>query len=348
MTLGPLMIDLEGESLLPAERERLSSPLVGGVILFARNYSDREQLAALTHEIHAVRAPELLIAVDQEGGRVQRFRDGFSELPPARWFGHQYDLDPALGRRLARLGGWVMAAELRDAGVDLSFAPCIDLDRGLSEVIGDRAYHSDPDAIVQLAEAWMLGMRDAGMAAVAKHFPGHGGVVPDSHQELPVDQREYADLSEDIAPFQRLIAFGVAGIMVAHVRYPQIDRRIASLSPYWLQTELRDNLAFSGAIFSDDLTMGALAEAGSVPERARQSLAAGADMALICNDPEAAARTIAELPADTEPASHGRLAAMRPRKIDWAQGQLQAGSQWQARVTELQAALARPVLALDG
>lgn len=348
MTLGPLMIDLEGESLLPDERERLRSPLVGGVILFTRNYRDHEQLAALTAEIHAASSPEVLIAVDQEGGRVQRFRDGFSPLPPARWFGHQYDLDPGLGRRLARLAGWVMAAELRDAGVDLSFAPCIDLDRGLSEVIGDRAFHNDPDVIVQLAESWMTGMRDAGMAAVAKHFPGHGGVVPDSHRELPVDQREYIDLAEDISPFQRLVAFGVAGIMVAHVRYPRIDRRIASLSPYWLQTELRQNLGFSGAVFSDDLTMGALAEAGSIPERARQSLAAGADMALICNDPEAAAQTIAELPADTGPASHGRLAAMRPRRPDWVPGKLQAGEQWQARVTELEAALARPVLALDG
>ncbi|UCG72140.1 MAG: beta-N-acetylhexosaminidase [Chromatiales bacterium] len=348
MTLGPLMIDLEGESLLPDERERLRSPLVGGVILFTRNYRDRAQLAELTREIHAVRTPELLIAVDQEGGRVQRFREGFSTLPPARWFGHQYDLDPAQGRRLARLGGWVMAAELRDAGVDLSFAPCIDLDRGLSEIIGDRAFHNEPDVIVQLAETWMTGMRDAGMAAVAKHFPGHGGVVPDSHLELPVDHRDYTDLAEDIAPFQRLVAFGVAGIMVAHVRYPSVDRRIASLSPYWLQTELRDNLGFAGAVFSDDLTMGALAEAGSVPERARQSLEAGADMALICNDPEAAARTIAELPEDTGPASHGRLAAMRPRKVDWVPGELQGLSHWQARVAELEAALARPVLALDG
>lgn len=348
MTLGPLMIDLAGEELLPEERERLRSPLVGGVILFTRNFRDREQLAELTREIHAVRTPPLLIAVDQEGGRVQRFRDGFLSLPPARWFGHQYDLQPSQGRKLARLGGWVMAAELRDAGVDLSFAPCVDLDRGLSEVIGDRAYHSDPDVIVQLAEAWMTGMRDAGMTAVAKHFPGHGGVVPDSHSELPVDQRDYAELGDDIAPFQRLIAFGVAGVMVAHVRYPRIDRRIASLSPYWLQTELRVNLGFSGAIFSDDLTMGALDEAGSVPDRARQSLDAGADMVLICNDPEAAARTLAELPEDTGPASHGRLAAMRPRKTDWVPGGLYAGDTWQQRVTELKAALARPVLALDG
>lgn len=348
MTLGPLMIDVAGESLLPQERELLRSPLVGGVILFTRNYRDREQLAALTTEIHATRTTPLLIAVDQEGGRVQRFRDGFVDLPPARWFGHQYDLDPAQGRRLARLAAWIMAAELRDAGVDISFAPCIDLDHGLSEIIGDRAFHGEPDIVVQLAEAWTLGMRDAGMAAVIKHFPGHGGVIPDSHAELPVDHRAYVDLAEDIAPFQRLISFGAPGIMVAHVRYPQVDRRIASLSPYWLQTELRDNLGFSGAIFSDDLTMGALAEAGPVPERARQSLDAGADMALICNDPEAAARTIAELPDDTGPASHGRLAAMRPRKPDWAPGSLHSRDDWQARLADLQGALARPVLALDG
>jgi beta-N-acetylhexosaminidase len=348
MTLGPLMIDLVGKSLLPEERAWLRSPLIGGVILFSRNFQDPEQLAVLTAEIRAEREPPLLIAVDQEGGRVQRFRAGFTDLPPARWFGHQFDLEPDRGRRLGRLAGWVMAAELRDAGVDLSFAPVLDLDRGLSEIIGDRAFHSDPDIVVQLADAWINGMRDAGMAAVAKHFPGHGGVVPDSHHELPEDQRPYEELSEDIEPFQRLIAHGVPGIMVAHVRYPRIDRRIASLSPYWLQTELRDHLGFSGAVFSDDLTMGALAESGSVPERARQSLAAGADMALICNDPEAAAQTIAELPDDTGPASHGRLAAMRPRAVAWPSGTLQAGEPWQARVTELKDALARPVLALDG
>lgn len=348
MTLGPLMIDVVGERLLPEECDMLRSPLVGGVILFTRNYRDPEQLAALTRDIHAARSPQLLIAVDQEGGRVQRFREGFVDLPPARWFGHQYDLDPAQGRRLARLAAWVMAAELRDAGVDISFAPCIDLDRGLSEVIGDRAFHSDPDVVVQLAEAWTAGMNDAGMAAVIKHYPGHGGVIPDSHEELPVDHREYVDLAEDISPFQRLIDFGAAGVMVAHVRYPNVDRRIASLSPYWLETELRGNQGFSGAIFSDDLTMGALAEAGSVPERARKSLEAGADMALICNDPEAAARTIAELPDDTGPASHGRLAAMRPRAPGWQPGTLHGSDDWHARLADLEAALARPVLALDG
>jgi len=348
VTLGPLMIDLVGETLLPEEQESLRSPLVGGVILFTRNYRDPGQLAELTREMRSLRKPPLLIAVDQEGGRVQRFREGFSSLPPARWFGHQYDADPVQGRRLARLAGWLMAAELRDAGVDISFSPVLDLDRGLSEVIGDRAFHHAIDSVVDLADAWINGMRDAGMAAVGKHFPGHGGVLADSHLELPEDQRPYADVADDIAPFQRLIEHGVPGLMVAHVRYPAIDRRIASLSPYWLQTELRENLRFGGAIFSDDLTMGALAEAGSVPERARQTLAAGADMALICNDPEAAAQTISELTDDTGPASHARLAAMRPTVLPWQAGQLQATRHWADGVAKLSEALARPVLSLDG
>ena len=181
MTLGPLMIDVAGLSLQPEERERLASPLVGGVILFSRNFASPEQLRELTAEIHALREPPLLIAVDQEGGRVQRFRDGFTRLPPARWFGHQYDLDPDEGRRLVRLAAWLMAAELLELGVDLSFAPVVDLDWGVSEVIGDRALHRRPEVVSALALAWMQGMRDAGMAAVAKHFPGHGAVVADSH-----------------------------------------------------------------------------------------------------------------------------------------------------------------------
>ena len=195
MSLGPLMIDLAGTAVAAEERELLRHPLVGGVILFTRNYVDPPQLSALVAAIHAARSPPLIVAVDQEGGRVQRFRDGFSRLPPARRIGHEYDLDARAGLALARSMGWLMAAELRAHGVDISFAPCVDLDLGVNEVIGDRAFHADPEAVTQLAVAYMHGMRDAGMAATAKHFPGHGAVVADSHLTLPVDRRPLPDLT---------------------------------------------------------------------------------------------------------------------------------------------------------
>lgn len=348
MTLGPLMIDVAGQTLTAGEAAQLRSPLVGGVILFTRNYGGPEQLRELVGEIRALRRPPLLIAVDQEGGRVQRFRDGFLRLPPARWFGRQYDLDEANGRRLARLGGWLMAAELVDAGIDLSFAPVVDLDWGISEIIGDRAFHRDPDSVSTLAWAWIQGMRDAGMGAVAKHFPGHGAVVADSHLELPEDHRELADVQEDMLPYRRLIEQGLPGVMVAHVRYPRIDRRVASLSPYWLQTELRGTLGFRGAIFSDDLNMSALEFEGDMLLRTQQALAAGADMALICNNPDAAAEVVAGLAQDSGPASHGRLVALRAHRPEWEPGRLHASAPWQQASATLESALDRPELTLDG
>src|SRR3984885_6904139 len=209
MTLGPLMIDLLGTQVTPEERTMLAHPLVGGVILFARNYENPEQLLELTHSIHAVRSPPLLIAVDHEGGRVQRFRTGFSRLPPARRIGHLFDTDRAAGLAAARSMGWLMAAELRAHGVDLSFAPTVDLDYGLNEAIGDRALHPTAEVTAQLAVAYMMGMREAGMAATAKHFPGHGAVFADSHVALPVDRRELADLGGDLAPYPRLTPHGL-------------------------------------------------------------------------------------------------------------------------------------------
>ena len=348
MTLGPLMIDLAGLALAPEEVERLQCPLVGGVILFSRNYEHPAQLRELVASIRELRNPPLLITVDQEGGRVQRFREHFTALPPAHWFGHQYDLDQASGLRLARQAGWLMAAELIDSGVDLSFAPVVDLDWGMSEVIGDRALHADPDVVSALAQAWIHGMRDAGMAAVAKHFPGHGAVVADSHVELPSDSREYADLQPDLLPYQRLMGHGLQAVMVAHVRYPCIDDRIASLSPYWLQTELRDRLGFAGAIFSDDLNMSALDGIGDMPARVRLALEAGADIALVCNNPVAVDQVLEQLDRDSGPASHGRLAALRAHAPDWTPGDLRETGKWEAARAALQDASEPPVLALDG
>ena len=348
MTLGPLMIDVEGLQLTAAETQILRDPRVGGVILFSRNFASVEQLRELTRAIHAARTPGLLIAVDQEGGRVQRFREGFSELPPARLLGRQYDLDHGAARRLAHACGWVMAAELLDAGVDISFAPVVDLDHGLSEIIGDRAFHEDAEAVASLATAYMQGMRAAGMQSVAKHFPGHGAVVADSHLELPEDHRDFASMAPDMLPYGRLIANGLHGIMIAHVRYPAIERRIASLSPYWQQTELRRRLGFAGVIFSDDLSMSALDAVGDMPLRVSMALEAGADMALICNDPDAVARTLAETGPAGNPAGQARLVSMRPHPQPWRGQPLRQTSEWESALACIADASKPPPFALDG
>jgi beta-N-acetylhexosaminidase len=342
------MIDVAGLSLTAEEAERLRDPRIGGVILFSRNFADADQLRQLVADVHGVRSPQLLVAVDQEGGRIQRFRDGFTALPPARLVGHEFDIDADRGRELARASGWLMAAELLDFGIDISFAPVVDLDLGLSDVIGDRAFHRDAEAVAALASAYMSGMRQAGMMAVAKHYPGHGAVIADSHHELPVDHRELDAMGDDLLPYRRLIDNGLHGVMIAHVKYPAIDRRIASLSPYWLQTELRLNLGFTGAIFSDDLSMAAADVVGDVPERVRQALSAGADMALICNDPDAVARTLDEFEELGSPASLARLAAMRPQHADDGPPRLRETPEWRAVVAQIEKASARPPLVLDG
>jgi len=340
VSLGPLMIDVGGLSLTSEERERLAHPLVGGVILFARNFSDPAQLRALSAEIHGLRQPALLIAVDQEGGRIQRFREGFTALPSMRWLGEAHRRDADAARHLAHACGWLMAAELVDAGVDLSFAPCVDLDRGLSEVIGDRALHREAEVVASLALAYMQGMRQAGMAAVAKHFPGHGAVVADSHHELPVDQRPLAEIEEDMLPYRCLIGHGLAGLMVAHVRYPRVDARIASLSPAWMRGQLRERLGFRGAIFTDDLSMAAAAAGGEPTTRVHEALEAGADMALVCNDPVAAGRVLDGLHMVPDPAGSRRLAALRAVPgTDPGRGVLREGRAWQLAARRLADAL---------
>ncbi|MFO1427170.1 MAG: beta-N-acetylhexosaminidase [Steroidobacteraceae bacterium] len=283
MTLGPLMVDLQGPQLQPEEREMLAHPLVGSVILFTRNYADPAQLTELVAQIHAIRSPALIVAVDHEGGRVQRFRPGFSLLPPARRIGHEFEAEPRAGLALARELGWLMAAELRAHGVDLSFAPCVDLDYGISEVIGDRAFHARARAVGELAVAYMHGMRDAGMAATAKHFPGHGAVVADSHHALPVDRRPLEDMVEDMAPYRVLIANGLAGVMVAHVMYPEVEPVPASASPRWIRGILRGELGFQGVVFADDMSMKGAEAIGGIVERAQRALAAGCDVLPVCN-----------------------------------------------------------------
>lgn len=311
MTLGPVMLDVAGTALTPEERERLAHPHAGGVILFSRNYESPPQIAALVAEIHALRAPRLLVAVDHEGGRVQRFREGFTRLPPARRFGDIYDENPKRAKRLAHTAGWLMATELLAVGVDFSFAPVLDLDRGVSSVIGDRAFHARADAVADLATSYVAGMTEAGMAATGKHFPGHGGCAPDSHAALPVDEREYADIAlEDLVPFARLVENGLAGIMPAHVVYARVDDQPAGYSRLWLREVLRGRLGFQGVIFSDDLSMEGAKGVGGMVDRAHAALAAGCDMVLVCNDPAGAAQVLEGLRPDPAPASRLRLVRM--------------------------------------
>lgn len=327
MTLGPLMVDVAGCELTDEDRHVLAHPLVGAVILFTRNFAGYEQLAALVRDIRAVRNPPLLVAVDHEGGRVQRFRREFTVLPPQRAIGHAYDLDPEAGRRLAWQCGWLLAAELRSIGIDLSFAPCIDLDYGVSEVIGDRAYHRDPEVVSRLAVACMQGMRTAGMAATAKHFPGHGAVVADSHKSLPIDRRPLIELADELLPYRRMIANGLTSVMVAHVLFPAVDEAPAGFSARWIQQELRWSLGFTGAVFSDDLSMGGAAFAGTVPERARRAIAAGCDLLPICNDRPAVLATLAELEGAADPLSQVRLVRLHGRPMP-AREQLGKMAQW--------------------
>jgi beta-N-acetylhexosaminidase len=310
MSLGPLMMDLLGTEVTAEEQEMLSHPLVGGVILFTRNYVDPEQLSRLVSAIHAARTPPLIVAVDHEGGRVQRFRSGFSVLPPARRIGHEFDVDPKSGLELARRMGWLMAAELRAHGVDISFAPVVDLDYGIS-FIAERAFHRRPGVVGQLAVAYMHGMRDAGMAATAKHFPGHGAVSADSHHTMPVDRRGLADMADDLAPYRLLIANGLPAVMPAHVLFPAVDSAPASLSSRWIRDVLRGDLGFQGVVFSDDLSMGGAAAAfGDIVTRARQALAAGCDMLPVCNNRASVVTLLDGLNIEPEPASRLRLVRM--------------------------------------
>ncbi len=335
MSLGPVMLDLAGLEISPEEREMLMHPLVGGVILFSRNYASPDQLQRLVAEIHALRTPHLLVSVDHEGGRVQRFRHGFTALPPARIYGRIYEQDRKRGKHLAELGGWLMASELRALGIDFSYAPVLDLDRGVSEVIGDRAFHSHPEKVGDLAQAYVAGMRRAGMPATGKHFPGHGAVAPDSHVDLPVDERPFADIeAEDLRPFGRLIRAGMAAVMPAHVVYTAVDDRPAGFSSRWLQGVLRGRLNFQGVIFSDDLSMQGAHVMGDIVARGEAALAAGCDMVLVCNHPQDTVRLLDGLGVQNNPVSHLRLARLHERHAVSREA-LQASTDWQQAVAAL-------------
>lgn len=335
MPLGPLMIGIQGTQLSAEEREMAVHPSVGGVILFARNYDSPPQLLDLSAAIRGLRRPRLLLAVDQEGGRVQRFRAGLTRLPAPGTLGRIYDRDHAAGLRLARSVGWLMAAELRAHGVDFSFAPVADVDNGCV-AIGDRAFHRDPEVVADLAAAYMRGMQMAGMQAVAKHFPGHGSVAGDSHLELPVDRRGLADVAgHDLVPFARLIHEGVAAVMVAHLVFPAIDERPAGFSERWIRGILRRELGFAGLVFSDDLGMEGAAGVGGPLARVQAALRAGCDMALLCNSREAVLDSLAGLRVPQDPVAQLRLLRMHGRGHP-GPGHLRASPRWQRTVRRIQ------------
>lgn len=296
--MGPLMLDVSGCELTPEERELLDHPLVGGLILFSRNYHDQRQLTELIGQIRQAARNPLLIAVDHEGGRVQRFREGFSPIPAmgAIYQGAEQNMDLAL--QYCDSFGWLMAAECLAFDIDLSFAPVLDLD-GISQVIGDRSFHGQPQILIQLASAFIKGMRLAGMKSTGKHFPGHGNVKEDSHIAMPVDKRSLAEISAlDMRVFKEILQQGLLdAVMPAHVVYPEVDSMPAGFSKIWIEQHLRQDLGFEGVVFSDDLSMQGAAFIGNFADRAQAALEAGCDMVLVCNNPNGAAQVIDSLPS---------------------------------------------------
>jgi beta-N-acetylhexosaminidase len=318
---GPLMVDVAGLKMTPVEEARLLHPLVGGVILFARNFTDRKQLVALTQRIHQLRSPSLLIAVDHEGGRVQRFKtDGFTALPSMRRLGLEWLKDPMRAMRMATDVGFVLGAELRACGVDLSFTPVLDLDFGMSSVIGDRAFDGDPRVVAMLARALAQGLAQVGMGACGKHFPGHGAVAADSHHAIPRDTRSLKKILEhDAAPYQWLGDQVIPSVMPAHVIYTKVDAMPAGFSPIWIKEILRKKLSYDGVVFSDDLTMEGAAVAGDILARARAALNAGCDMALVCNRPDLADDLLQRLSWQSTRRSQERIERLMPKSPapDW-------------------------------
>jgi len=348
MSLGPVMLDLQGTELTAEEQELLRHPLVGGVILFSRNYQNLEQLTDLVKAIHSARDPHLLVAVDHEGGRVQRFREGFTRLPAAGRIGRVFAHSRNRAKQLATETGWLMASELRSVGIDFSFAPVLDLDYGVCEVIGDRAFHRDPEVVYELSHAYIKGMGEAGMAAVGKHFPGHGAVIEDSHVAIPVDERSYHTIFEqDMQPYSKLVRENLAAIMPAHVIYPDVDAKPAGFSRRWLQDILREKLRFQGVIFSDDLNMHGASVAGErYSDRARAAVEAGCDIILICNNRQASVEILDNFRYSDNPVTHARVARMHGRH-GVSRRELMAEPRWHAALNQIQDHLDDPSLELE-
>ncbi len=330
--LGPLLLDLAGTGLQPEEAELITSPQVGGIILFARNFESRPQLLDLVADIRALR-PNLLLAVDQEGGRVQRFKAGFTRLPPMQFFYRDYCQQPNETLAFVEDVGWLMAAEILASGLDFSFAPVLDLDSDRCAVIADRAFADDADAVIALAGAFMRGMHGAGMATTGKHFPGHGSVEGDSHKVRPVDTRSREQIQRrDMRPFVELCPY-LDAIMPAHICFPKVDAQPVGFSRVWLQQVLRRQLGFEGVIFSDDLSMEGASGAGGYRERAEAALTAGCDMVLACNNRQGALAILEWLNSVNSP-SNPRLSTMARRRL-WRWDELQENTRWRHTVARL-------------
>jgi beta-N-acetylhexosaminidase len=330
------MLDVLGHQLADADRARLLHPLAGGVILFQRNYASPEQIAELCADIRALRTPELLIAVDHEGGRVQRFRDGYTPIPAMATLGALWDVDPAAARGSAEAIGLVIATELSASGVDFSFTPVLDIDFGRSRVIGNRAFHREADAVGELASALIAGLTRGGAAAVGKHFPGHGFAAADSHVEVPLDPRTLSEIrAVDLVPYRRL-ARQLRGVMPAHVIYPEVDRVPAGFSRIWLRDVLRNEVGFDGLIFSDDLSMEAASVAGGVVARAEAAISAGCDMVLVCNRPEAVDELLDGLRWSADNAREDRLALMRSARAYASLADARTDGAYRAALGDLQ------------
>jgi beta-N-acetylhexosaminidase len=330
--MGPVMLDIQGLMPTAKESQIIAHPMVGGVILFSRNYQNTSQLQELTAALQAI-APDLIIAVDHEGGRVQRFRTGFTPLPAMRSLGDLFDKDSQAALDAAEALGFVLAWELARRGVNLSFTPVLDIDFGQSEIIGNRAFHSDPVVVTALCAHLIQGLHHAGLPAVGKHFPGHGFVAADSHLDLPVDPRTEAEIrQQDMIPYERLIPLGLDAVMPAHVVYSQLDSRPAGFSSHWLRRVLRSQLNFQGVIFSDDLSMEGAVASGPPVERARLALQAGCDMVLVCNHPQAAMEVVDGIdPAWWDAESSRRISRM----MGYPKPSLEAGNQQLGQCTKI-------------
>ena len=316
MNKASIMLDIEGFSLSIEDRALIKSKHVGGIILFSRNFESREQLIDLCFEIKSIK-PEILIATDQEGGRVQRFKEGFSIIPSMQRLGDLVAHDVEGGLSLCRRVGWLMASEMIATGIDISFAPVLDLDKDTSSVIGDRSFSEQIDIVISSAKAFIFGMAEAGMASTGKHFPGHGGIEEDSHLVTPIDNRSLSDLeSNDLIPYRELVEV-LDGVMTAHITFPKIDASVVSFSSEWIQTVLRENLNFQGMVFSDDLTMKGADTAGNYTNKAKLSVNAGCDMILICNDRDGAKEILKFFEENNIPKSEKVYSMLMSNDVSW-------------------------------
>ncbi len=312
MTLGPIIVSIEGKKLSEDDRNTLRHDLIGGVILFSENYKNREQLMELVRSIKKVKSPELIVCVDQEGGRVQRFRQGFYKLPSFNELGSIYNQTKEEGLRASFLAAQVTALELMDVGIDFSFSPVIDIDHGLSDIIGDRSFHSNPEIVAELSNSYINGLKSIGMKAVVKHFPGHGGVTLDSHIVKPIDERSLDDLGNDLIPFQSLFNKDVSAIMTAHICFPSIDTSMVTFSEYWLNDLLRQKFQFQGLVFSDDLSMAATEEVGLMGERINLALSSGCDVVICCHMKDQMDLIIESVQSHHKKSFDSKLEVMRP------------------------------------